>query len=141
MKLCTFSGDLSFLPHNPLPSCRVKVIQLLHTVQGLFLRNIVDHDLKVSIHHPGHKDMFQPFIDHRDFAAKFFLIPRSIFWWSPPPVRSFHPPYTHISSRVSTLKVSVKRMYFGTFSHRARSLAPTFIFARVHILGSQCLFV
>ena len=47
----------------------VKVIQLLHIVQGLFLRNIVDHDLKVSIHHPGHEDMFQTFIDHRDLVS------------------------------------------------------------------------
>ena len=32
-------------------------------------------------------------------------------------------------------------MYLGTFSRRARSLATILIFARVRILGTQCLFV
>ena len=32
-------------------------------------------------------------------------------------------------------------MCLGTFSRRARSLATIFIFARVRILGTQCLFV
>ena len=32
-------------------------------------------------------------------------------------------------------------MYLDTFSRRARSLATILIFARVRILGTQCLFV
>ena len=32
-------------------------------------------------------------------------------------------------------------MGLGTFSRRARSLATILIFARVRILGTQCLFV
>ena len=32
-------------------------------------------------------------------------------------------------------------MYLDTLSRRARSLATIFIFARVRILGTQCLFV